>query len=119
MDKIYTKEQLDQFEKAIDFLVDQVQNFCRNEKPVILHSIRVGVRLIEQHEDETTIQYTEPYDILKPSSIPSVCTTFCTRSSYDLSYDLLGLVISIGGIYLVKTTLKNNYVKQGLRTSLC
>lgn len=53
--KIYPRDNLILFEKAIGFLVDRVRNFCRNEKPAILHSIRVGVRLIEQHEDETTV----------------------------------------------------------------
>lgn len=55
MMKIYPRDSLILFEKAVSFLVDHVRKFCRNEKPVILHSVRVGVRLIERHEDETTV----------------------------------------------------------------
>lgn len=68
MDKIYTKEQLDQFEKAIDFLVNQVQNFCRNEKPVILHSIRVGVRLLDNREDQTIIIVGFLHDLIEDTN---------------------------------------------------
>jgi len=40
------EEQID-FEKAIVMLVDCVKQGCNNDKPLILHSLRVGFKLWE------------------------------------------------------------------------
>ncbi len=42
-------------EKAITMLVDCVRENCRNPKPLIIHSIRVGLRLIELKQPQEVI----------------------------------------------------------------
>jgi hypothetical protein len=36
-----------EIERAIIFMIQKIQERCYNEKPLILHSIKVGLRLLE------------------------------------------------------------------------
>lgn len=49
-------------------MVDRVRDFCRNEKPVILHSIRVGVRLLDNHEDQTIVIAGFLHDLIEDTN---------------------------------------------------
>jgi len=46
----YSPQIQKEFERAIIFLIQKIQEHCRNEKPLILHSIRVGLNLMRQKE---------------------------------------------------------------------
>lgn len=39
-----------EIERAIMFAGDQIRKYCRNQKPVLLHSIAVGIKLFDYHE---------------------------------------------------------------------
>ena len=43
----YTPDTQKQIERAIVFMVDNIERHCSNEKPLILHSLRVGLKLME------------------------------------------------------------------------
>lgn len=43
MDIVPSKEEIE-IEKAISFLVTHINKYCRNKKPLILHSLRVGLK---------------------------------------------------------------------------
>ncbi|MBI3684916.1 bifunctional (p)ppGpp synthetase/guanosine-3',5'-bis(diphosphate) 3'-pyrophosphohydrolase [Candidatus Azambacteria bacterium] len=44
-----------EFETAIVFLIQKIKEHCYNEKPLILHSIRVGLKLMEQKEAKEVV----------------------------------------------------------------
>lgn len=44
----YSPQDQKEIERAIVFMIQKIQERCYNEKPLILHSIKVGLRLMEQ-----------------------------------------------------------------------
>jgi len=44
-----------EFETAIVFLIQKIKEHCYNEKPLILHSIKVGLKLMKQRESKEVI----------------------------------------------------------------
>ena len=46
----YSPQIQKEIERAIVFMIQKIQERCYNEKPLILHSIRVGLNLMEQKE---------------------------------------------------------------------
>jgi len=46
----YSPQIQKEIERAIVFLIQKIKERCYNEKPLILHSIRVGLKLMEQKE---------------------------------------------------------------------
>jgi (p)ppGpp synthase/HD superfamily hydrolase len=61
----YSLKDRKEIERAIIFLVKKIQERCYNEKPLILHSIRVGVQLIELCEEKETIIAGFLHDLLE------------------------------------------------------
>lgn len=53
--KVKTKKIDKEIEKAIIMLTDCVKEECRNQKPLILHSIRVGFKLLELEQPKEVI----------------------------------------------------------------
>ncbi len=66
--KINPPEREKQIEKAITLLVKHVIKKCRNPKPLILHSIRVGIRLIELNKSKETIIAGILHDIIEDTN---------------------------------------------------
>ncbi|MFA6553518.1 MAG: HD domain-containing protein [Patescibacteria group bacterium] len=52
-------------EKAITFLVTEVNHYCRNKKPVILHSIRVGLTCAEYRRSIATVIAGVLHDVVE------------------------------------------------------
>jgi len=50
MPKTYSQQEFKEFERAVIFASDQIRKHCRNQKPVLWHSILVGAKLFEQRE---------------------------------------------------------------------
>jgi len=44
-----------EIERAIIFMIQKIQERCYNEKPLILHSIKVGLRLLEQNKEKEVV----------------------------------------------------------------
>lgn len=51
----YSPQVQKEIENAIAFLVKKIQKRCYNEKPLILHSIKVGLKLMEQRETKEAV----------------------------------------------------------------
>lgn len=62
-----SKEQIE-IEKAIIMLVDCVKRECSNDKPLILHSLRVGFRLWEIGQSEEVIIAGFLHDLLEDTN---------------------------------------------------
>ncbi len=58
------KEQIE-IENAIIFLIDCIKKRCYNEKPLILHSIRVGIRLFKVNRTKETVIAGFLHDLLE------------------------------------------------------
>jgi len=54
-----------EFETAIVFLIQKIKEHCYNEKPLILHSIRVGLRLVELNEAKDVVIAGFLHDLLE------------------------------------------------------
>ena len=54
-----------EFETAIVFLIQKIQERCYNEKPLILHSVRVGLRLIELNEAKDVVVAGFLHDLIE------------------------------------------------------
>ena len=54
-----------EIERAIVFLIKKIQERCYNEKPLILHSIRVGLKLMEQGETKEVVIAGFLHDLLE------------------------------------------------------
>jgi (p)ppGpp synthase/HD superfamily hydrolase len=65
MDRFISLEHSFKIEKAISFLVSQYNASGHNPKPVILHSIRVGMQLLELGYDVDTIVVGILHDLLE------------------------------------------------------
>ncbi|KKT62469.1 MAG: Guanosine-3',5'-bis(diphosphate) 3'-pyrophosphohydrolase [Candidatus Giovannonibacteria bacterium GW2011_GWC2_44_9] len=51
----YSPQTQKEIERAIVFLITKIQERCYNEKPLILHSIKVGLKLMEQNEEKEVV----------------------------------------------------------------
>lgn len=54
-----------QIEKAIIFLVEKINQSGHNPKPVILHSVRVGMKLYNYHAESNTVIAGFLHDLLE------------------------------------------------------
>lgn len=52
-------------EQAIIFLIRKIEECCYNEKPLILHSIRVGLKLMELKEEKEVVIAGFLHDLLE------------------------------------------------------
>jgi len=69
---IYSKEDQLLIEKAVTFLVDNFNRSGNNSKPVILHSLRVGMRLYEYGEKTTLIIGALLHDLIEDTKVTSI-----------------------------------------------
>jgi (p)ppGpp synthase/HD superfamily hydrolase len=69
---IYSKNELLQVEKAIIFLINETNRFCRNKKPFVLHGIRVGVKCMEYQRPVSTVIAGLLHDLIEDTK----CTEF-------------------------------------------
>jgi guanosine-3',5'-bis(diphosphate) 3'-pyrophosphohydrolase len=51
----YSPQTQKEIERAIAFMIQKIQERCYNEKPLILHSIKVGLNLMEQKEEKDVV----------------------------------------------------------------
>lgn len=63
------KEQKD-IERAIALLVDSVRECCRNQKPLILHSIRVGMKLLALKQPKEVVIAGLLHDLVEDTNCP-------------------------------------------------
>lgn len=66
---LYTKEENDLIEEAIVFLVTEYSQSGHNPKPVILHSLRVGMKLAELGETTKVVASALLHDLLEDSAV--------------------------------------------------
>ena len=57
-----------QMEKAITMLAHCVNEECRNEKPLILHGIRIGFKLAELEEPEEVVVAGILHDVVEDTN---------------------------------------------------
>jgi len=62
---IYLPHIQKEFENAIVFLIQKIKEPCYNEKPLILHSIRVGLKLMEQNQAKEVVIAGFLHDLLE------------------------------------------------------
>ena len=66
MSKIkYAPKDNQEIEKAILFMVSKITEYCSNEKPLILHSLKVGTKLIELGEEKDVVISGLLHDLLE------------------------------------------------------
>ena len=66
MSKIkYAPKDNQEIEKAILFIVSKITEYCSNEKPLILHSLKVGTKLIELGEEKDVVISGLLHDLLE------------------------------------------------------
>lgn len=61
----YTPDIQKQIERAIVFMVDKIEEHCYNEKPLILHSLRVGLKLMELKQEKDVVIAGFLHDLLE------------------------------------------------------
>ncbi len=66
---LYSKNELARFEQAIGFLVSSINDHCVNEKPVILHSLRVGLKLMDEKQATEIIIAGFLHDLVEDSNV--------------------------------------------------
>jgi len=66
--KIKPPDEQTEFEKAIILLVDCVKEYCNNDKPLILHSLRVGFKLWEFEQPNEIIIAGFLHDLLEDTN---------------------------------------------------
>ncbi|MCX6810041.1 MAG: HD domain-containing protein [Candidatus Berkelbacteria bacterium] len=69
MNKIIDRKSASNIEKAISFLIANINKSGRNSKPVILHSLQVAFYLLEQEYSEDIIIASILHDILEDSDV--------------------------------------------------
>lgn len=69
MPRRYTKEENDLVEEAIVFLVAEYSRSGHNPKPVIFHSLRVGMKLAELGEEAKVVASVLLHDLLEDSAV--------------------------------------------------
>ncbi len=68
---IYNAKEQKEIEKAVIFLVNKFDECCKNKKPVILHSINVGLGLMDLEQSVEIVQAGILHDLVEDSN----CTT--------------------------------------------
>lgn len=61
----YSPEIQNKIEQAIVFLINKITDRCYNKKPVILHSLRVGLKLMEQKKEPNIVIAGFLHDLLE------------------------------------------------------
>lgn len=61
----YSPEAQKEIEQAIAFMIQKIKEKCYNEKPLILHSIKVGMRLMELKESKEIVIAGFLHDLLE------------------------------------------------------
>ncbi len=61
----YSPEVQKEIERAVVFMVQKIQEKCYNEKPLILHSIKVGMKLMELRESKEVVIAGFLHDLLE------------------------------------------------------
>lgn len=69
MPRRYTKEENDLIETAIKFLVAEYSRSGHNPKPVIFHSLRIGMKLAELGEESKVVASALLHDLLEDSTV--------------------------------------------------
>lgn len=69
--KIKPSEEQLEMEKAIIMMVDYIKQGCRNDKPLILHSLKVGFKLWEIGESKEVIIAGFLHDLLEDTNCKS------------------------------------------------
>jgi len=64
----YTPDIQKQIERAIVFMVDKIEEHCYNEKPLILHSLRVGFKLMELKQEKDVVIAGFLHDLLEDTN---------------------------------------------------
>lgn len=106
---IYSKEDQELIQKAISFLVENFNKSGNNNKPVILHSIRLAMRLYDKGKKASVVVGALLHDLLEDTQVTlsnitskfgivhssfNACSSFSTRftktsiSIYSLYSDL-------------------------------
>lgn len=57
-----------EIEKAVIFMVDQIRKHCLNEKPLIMHSLRVGMQLFEMGQKKEVVMAGFLHDLLEDTA---------------------------------------------------
>ena len=65
----YSKNELEKFEQAISFLVESINDHCVNEKPLIIHSLRVGFKLIDEQQPLDVVTAGFLHDLVEDSNV--------------------------------------------------
>lgn len=66
--KIKSPKKDTEIEKAITMVVDCVRKNCRNPKPLILHSIRVGLKLVELKQPQKVVLAGILHDLVEDTN---------------------------------------------------
>lgn len=76
-------------EKAIMMLVDCVRENCRNKKPLLLHSVRVGLKLLELNQPSSVVSAGILHDLLEDTN--------CTLEQIEKEFGkkVAGLVMAL------------------------
>ena len=79
--KIKSPQELKEIERAIIMLVEHVSKKCLNPKPVILHSIRVGMKLIELKQPNEVIIAGILHDLVEDTdcTMEEIKRDFCKK----------------------------------------
>lgn len=64
----YSPQTQKEIERAIVFMVEKIQERCYNEKPLILHSTRVGLRLMELNEAKDVVIAGFLHDLIEDTN---------------------------------------------------
>lgn len=68
MNSFYTPKQRREIERAIIYMIDHFAKYNRNEKPVIIHSIIVGYRLMELKQNKDLVIAGFLHDLVEDSN---------------------------------------------------
>jgi len=66
---MYSKEDQESIQKAISFLVENFNKTGNNSKPVILHSIRIALRLYDKGEKTSIVIGALLHDLLEDTKV--------------------------------------------------
>lgn len=61
----YSPQAQKEIERSIVFMIQKIQERCYNEKPLILHSIKVGMKLIELKESKEVVVAGFLHDLIE------------------------------------------------------
>ncbi|GEM_PF-2735455 len=74
----YTSKQLKEIERAIIFLVAEVSKYSKNPKPLVLHSVRVGTKLIDMNSPVEVVIAGFLHDLIEDTK----CTASVIRKKF-------------------------------------